>query len=96
MFVCFTQKISKILTHINCKNQLTIISKYGILCIWGSVVLLNYFLDRVVNKIIEVDKGKIYEYEANYSRFLELKAEREESKLTEERKIQAFLSQCVF
>jgi len=51
----------------------------------------RYFLDRVVNKIIEVDKGKIYEYEANYSRFLELKAEREESKLTEERKIQAFL-----
>ena len=44
-----------------------------------------------VAKIIEVDKGKIYEYEANYSRFLELKAEREESKLTEERKIQAFL-----
>ena len=28
----------------------------------------RYFLERVVNKIVEVDKGQIYEYVANYSR----------------------------
>lgn len=51
----------------------------------------RYFLERVVNKIVEVDKGKIYEYLANYSKFLDLKAEREESLLTQEKKIQTFL-----
>lgn len=51
----------------------------------------RYFLERVTNKIIEVDKGKIYEYLANYSKFLDLKAEREESLLTQEKKIQTFL-----
>lgn len=51
----------------------------------------RYFLERVVNKIVEVDKGKIYEYQANYSRFLDLKAEREESLLNQEKKIQTFL-----
>lgn len=51
----------------------------------------RYFLERVVNKIVEVDKGKIYEYLANYSKFLDLKAEREETLLTQEKKIQTFL-----
>lgn len=51
----------------------------------------RYFLERVVNKIVEVDKGKIYEYQANYSKFLDLKAEREESLLNQEKKIQTFL-----
>jgi len=36
----------------------------------------RYFLDRIVNKIIEIDNGMLYEYSANYSRFLELKDER--------------------
>ena len=51
----------------------------------------RYFLERVVNKIIEVDKGNIYEYVANYSKYLELKAEREESLISQEKKIQTFL-----
>lgn len=46
----------------------------------------RYFLDRVTNKIIELDKGNIYSYQANYSKFLELKAEREEMLAATERK----------
>lgn len=46
----------------------------------------RYFLDKVTNKIIEIDKGNIYSYTANYSKFLELKAEREEMALASERK----------
>lgn len=51
----------------------------------------RYFLERVVNKIVEVDKGQIYEYVANYSRYLDLKAEREEGLLAQEKRIQTFL-----
>lgn len=46
----------------------------------------RYFLDKVTNKIIEIDKGNLYSYTANYSKFLELKAEREEMALASERK----------
>ncbi|MGB4660528.1 MAG: ABC-F family ATP-binding cassette domain-containing protein [Mobilitalea sp.] len=46
----------------------------------------RYFLDKVTNKIIELDKGTIYSYNANYSKFLELKAEREEMSVATERK----------
>lgn len=46
----------------------------------------RYFLDKVTNKIIELDKGNIYSYTANYSKFLELKAEREDIQLATERK----------
>ena len=46
----------------------------------------RYFLDRVTNRIVELDKGKLYSYTANYSRFLELKAEREEMASATERK----------
>ena len=35
----------------------------------------RYFLDRVSNRILELDHGKIYSYEANYSKFLELKVQ---------------------
>lgn len=38
----------------------------------------RYFLDSVSDRIVELDKGKIYSYNTNYSGFLELKAEREE------------------
>lgn len=51
----------------------------------------RYFLERVVNKIVEVDKCQIYEYVANYSRYLDLKAEREEGLLAQEKRIQTFL-----
>ena len=46
----------------------------------------RYFLDKVTNKIIEIDKGKIYTYIANYTKFLELKAEREDMEMAAERK----------
>lgn len=49
----------------------------------------RYFLDRVVNHIIELDNGQIYRYEGNYSYFLEKKAEREEMLIASEKKRQA-------
>lgn len=55
----------------------------------GAFIMIThdrYFLDRVTNRILEIDKGKLYSYAANYSRFLELKAEREEMALATERK----------
>jgi ATP-binding cassette subfamily F protein uup len=46
----------------------------------------RYFLDKVSNKIIELDRTKLYSYQTNYSGFLKLKAEREEMELATERK----------
>lgn len=46
----------------------------------------RYFLDKVSNKMIELDRAKLYSYQVNYSGFLELKAEREEMELAAERK----------
>lgn len=51
----------------------------------------RYFLDRVSNRILEISRGNMYGYDANYSRFLELKAEREEMELASERKRQSVL-----
>ena len=51
----------------------------------------RYFLDSVTNKIIELDKGKIYSYDEKYSGFLQRKAEREESVRASERKRQSIL-----
>ncbi len=51
----------------------------------------RYFLDRVANRTLELEKGKIYSYQANYSKFLEMKAEREELLAAGERKRQNFL-----
>ncbi|RGO13205.1 ABC-F family ATP-binding cassette domain-containing protein [Coprobacillus cateniformis] len=51
----------------------------------------RYFLERITNKIFELDRTKIYEYEANYSHFLELKAQREEIALSTQRKRKLFL-----
>lgn len=45
----------------------------------GGVIMIThdrYFLDRITNKIFEVDKGSLYAYDGNYSTFLEKKAER--------------------
>ncbi len=46
----------------------------------------RYFLDKVTNKIVEIDKGSIYTYTANYTKFLELKAAREDMEAATERK----------
>lgn len=51
----------------------------------------RYFLDQTVNKILEISRGSLYEYEADYSGFLELKAQREEMELASERKRQSIL-----
>lgn len=51
----------------------------------------RYFLDCVTNKIVEIDKGKLYEYDTNYSGFVELKVQREEMELATERKRQSLL-----
>ncbi|MGL4735859.1 MAG: ABC-F family ATP-binding cassette domain-containing protein [Cellulosilyticaceae bacterium] len=37
----------------------------------------RYFLDRVTNKILEIDESKLYKYDGNYETFIELKAQRE-------------------
>ena len=60
----------------------------------GSLIMIThdrYFLDSVCNRIIEVDKGKIYSYEANYEGYLTLKAEREEMAAASDRKRHAIL-----
>ena len=60
----------------------------------GTVIMVThdrYFLDRVSNRILEISHGSIYSYEANYSKFLELKAQREEMELASERKRQSIL-----
>lgn len=51
----------------------------------------RYFLDRTVNKILEISRGGLYEYETDYSGFLERKAQREEMELASERKRQSIL-----
>ena len=60
----------------------------------GTLVMVThdrYFLDSVCSRIVELDKGRLYSYETNYSGFLELKAEREASAFASERKRQSIL-----
>ena len=55
----------------------------------GALIMIThdrYFLDRVTNRIIELDRGTLYTYQGNYSEFLEKKAERLEREKTEEDK----------
>ncbi|MCP8968933.1 ABC-F family ATP-binding cassette domain-containing protein [Ectobacillus ponti] len=57
----------------------------------GSLLLVThdrYFLDRVTNRILELDNGKLYSYEGNYGAFLEAKALREEQEIAQEEKRQ--------
>ena len=51
----------------------------------------RYFLDSVSNRIVEIDKGKIYSYSTNYSGFLELKTGREEMAEASQRKRNSIL-----
>ena len=55
----------------------------------GAVLMIThdrYFLCRVTNRIVEIDKTKLYSYEGNYDLYLETKAAREEMILATERK----------
>ncbi|MBP1568283.1 MAG: ABC-F family ATP-binding cassette domain-containing protein [Oscillospiraceae bacterium] len=60
----------------------------------GGIIMIThdrYFLERVVTKIVELSRGKLYTYEANFSKYLELKAQREEMAEASERKRQSIL-----
>jgi ATP-binding cassette subfamily F protein uup len=60
----------------------------------GAILLIThdrYFLDRVTNRILEIDRGELYTYGGNYSYYLEKKALAEESALSSQRKHQGVL-----
>lgn len=60
----------------------------------GALLMIThdrYFLDRVANRMFELDEGQLYSYTGNYSKFLEIKAEREEQQEGSERKRQNLL-----
>ena len=57
----------------------------------------RYFLDRVVNKIWELDEGKLYAYQGAYTKFLELKAQREaDDKRIQEKKQSLYKSELAW
>lgn len=62
---------------------------------WNKGLLMvthdRYFLERVVNRIVEIDHGMVYKYEANYSKYLQLKQERIDNQLQSQRKRKLFL-----
>lgn len=60
----------------------------------GAMLLIThdrYFLDKVTNRIIEIDRGDFYTYSGNYSYYLQKKAEAEESAASSERKFKGVL-----
>ena len=60
----------------------------------GALIMVThdrYFLDLVCNRIVELDKGKLYSYKTNYEGFLLLKAEREEMAISTQKKHQNIL-----
>lgn len=62
---------------------------------WNKALLLvthdRYFLERITNKTLDLELGSAYLYDANYSKYLDLKAERLEYQLSTNRKLQAIL-----
>lgn len=55
----------------------------------GAILMVThdrYFLDRVANRIVEVDQGKLYNYPGSYSEFVRLKEERQNMELATEQK----------
>lgn len=60
----------------------------------GTIIMVThdrYFLNRIANKIVEIDGGSLYSYPADYSSYLDIKAQREEMELGAERKRQSIL-----
>ena len=60
----------------------------------GALLMIThdrYFLDSVINRIVELDKGKLYSYQTNYEGFVKLKAERIDMAVASERKRQTIL-----
>lgn len=60
----------------------------------GGLIMVThdrYFLENVAGRIVELTRGKLYAYEANYSKYLELRAERYDMAVASERKRQSIL-----
>ena len=60
----------------------------------GALLMIThdrYFLDSVTNRIVELDKGKLYSYQTNYEGFVKLKAVRIDIAVASERKRQSIL-----
>ena len=60
----------------------------------GGIIMIThdrYFLERVVTKITELSRGSLYSYEANFSKYLEIKSQREEMEQASQRKRQSIL-----
>ena len=60
----------------------------------GALLLIThdrYFLDKVTNRIIEIDRGDFYTYSGNYSYYLQKKAEAEESAASSQQKFKGVL-----
>ena len=53
----------------------------------------RYFLDRVTNRIVELNNAKLYSYEGNYEKFLELKTQREDDERRMQEKAHALYKQ---
>lgn len=51
----------------------------------------RYFLERITHRMLELEHGQLYTYEANYSLYLEQKAKREESLQNAQHKRKQFL-----
>lgn len=60
----------------------------------GALLIIThdrYFLDSVTNRIVEVDKGRLYSYQTNYEGFVKAKAERLDNAISAEKKRQNIL-----
>jgi ABC transport system ATP-binding/permease protein len=58
----------------------------------GAIIMVThdrYFLERVTNRIVEIENGSLYGYPGNYSKYLELKEQREEMEVAGDRKRQS-------
>lgn len=84
--------IDEITNHLD-SETITFLEKYLIKYNKAIVMVTHdrYFLERITKNIVEIYRGKLYFYEGQYSRYLELKTQRMEYALASERKRQAFL-----
>ncbi len=60
----------------------------------GAIIMVThdrYFLDSIVTRIVEIERGKLYSYPGSYAEYLMLKAERQNMEIAAERKRQSLL-----
>ena len=76
-------------------DQDTILWLENYLTKWTHGLLLithdRYFLERICSKMLELDNGSVYSYEANYSKYLEMKEQREMNQAHQEQKVRSLL-----